>query len=201
MNAVGYGPNWDFLPWPAGEQGLENLSAHFPMELADAIDLPAAADREISHVEGFRIVFRILPSRGEQVIHRDCKLIHCIMSQVGANEPGIESVEAGTDGGVRCEYIPGSRDIHGKIEGLLVIFHIGPSAFKHRECCVTLVQVTDLRREAQSSQQTPSANAEDDLLLQTHLGVSTIKLTGDSAVCRGVGKVVGVEKIQLCSSH
>jgi len=63
----------------SGGQGLENLSAHFPMELADAIDLPAAADREISHVEGFRIVFRILPSRGEQVIHRDCKLIHCII--------------------------------------------------------------------------------------------------------------------------
>jgi hypothetical protein len=79
MNAVGYGPNWDFLPWPAGKQGLENLSAHFPMELADAIDLPAAADREISHVEGFRIVFRILPSHGEQVIHRDCEFIHCIV--------------------------------------------------------------------------------------------------------------------------
>jgi len=50
------------FPWPAGEQGLENLSAHFPMELADAIDLPAAADREKSHIEGFRIVFRILLS-------------------------------------------------------------------------------------------------------------------------------------------
>jgi len=59
----------DFLPWPAGEQGLENLSAHFPMKLADAIDLPACRGPQISHVEGFRIVFRILPSRGEQVIH------------------------------------------------------------------------------------------------------------------------------------
>jgi len=37
-------------------------------------------------------------------------------------------------------------------KGFLVIFHIGPSAFKHRECCVPFVQVTDLRREAQSSQ-------------------------------------------------
>jgi hypothetical protein len=96
------------------------------------------------------------------------------VAQIRANEPGIESVEAGTHGGMRGEYIPGSRDIHGKIEWLLVILHVGPGSFKHGECCVTFVQVTDLRRETQSSQQTPSANAEDDLLLQAHLCVATI---------------------------
>jgi len=52
MNAVGYGPYWDFLLRPAGKQVLENLSAHLSMEFAHAIDLPAVVDRKIGHVEG-----------------------------------------------------------------------------------------------------------------------------------------------------
>jgi len=73
------------------------------------------------------------------------------MSQVGANEPGIESVEAGTHCGMRSEYIPGSRDIMARSKASCDLPY-RTSAFKHRECCVPFVQVTDLRREAQSSQ-------------------------------------------------
>ncbi len=36
---------------------------------------------------------------------------------------------------------------------------------------------------------------------QAHLCVATIELAGDSAMSCGIGKVVGVEKIQPCSSH
>ena len=142
MDSVGHGPYRDLFPRPVRKQGLENLSAHFPMELAHSIDLPASTDREISHVEGFGTVFRILPSHGEQVIHRDCKLIDCVVAQIRTNKPGIESVETGTHSGMRSEYIPGARDIHGKIEWLFMILHEGARPFENRKRSVALVKVT-----------------------------------------------------------
>ena len=73
------------------------------MKLAYAIDLTAATDCKISHVEGLRSVFRILPSHREQILNRDGEFIHCIVAQIRANELGIEAVKAGTDGGMRGE--------------------------------------------------------------------------------------------------
>jgi len=97
-------------------------------------------------------------------------------------------VKAGTHCGMRSEYIPGSRDCHGKIEGSCDLPY-RTSAFKHRECCVPFVQVTDsgVRPKARNKRHPPM---RDDLLLQTHLGVSAIKLTGDSAVCAVLAKLV-----------
>src|ERR1035441_541436 len=180
MNAVGYRAYRDFLLRPVGKQGPENLLAHFSMELAHSIDLTAAANRKICHVEGLRIVFRILPSHGEQVIHRYCKLIHCVVAQIRANEFGIEAVEACTDGGVRGEYITGPRDSDGKIEWLLVFLHVGACSFKRGKRCMAFVEMANIRLQSNCPQQTPTSDAEDNLLLQAHLCVAAIELTGNS---------------------
>ena len=152
-------------------------------------------------MKGSEVVFRVLSSHGEQIVHRDGEFIHRIVAQVRANECGIEAIEAGTDGGMCSEKISGSRDVHGKVERLLVILHVAACPLKNGECRMSFVEVTDLRRKTQCSQQAPSADAEDDLLLQTHLCVPAIELAGDTAMSRCIGKVVGIEKIQLCSSH
>ena len=103
MDAVGYGSYRDFLPWPARKQGLEDLSAYLSVQLADAIDLSAAPYREISHVERFRVVFRVLSSQSEHIVHRDREFIDRIVAQVRANECGIKAIETGTDGGMCSE--------------------------------------------------------------------------------------------------
>ena len=62
MDAVRDVANGHLVGGPAGEQGLEDAPAHFPVQLADAIDRATAAQGQICHVEGFLVVVGILSS-------------------------------------------------------------------------------------------------------------------------------------------
>ena len=60
MDAVGNVANGHLVLGPAGEQGLEDTPADFPVQLAHAVDRATAAQGEIGHVEWFPVVGRIL---------------------------------------------------------------------------------------------------------------------------------------------
>ena len=69
------------------------MPAHLAMKLAHAIDLAAATNREIGHIEGFGSICRVLPSQREQILKRNREFILCIMSEIFPDEFGIEAVE------------------------------------------------------------------------------------------------------------
>jgi hypothetical protein len=62
MDAVGDVANRHLVLGPAGEQGLEDAAADFPVQLAHTVDRPTAAQGEICHVEGFLVVAGIKAS-------------------------------------------------------------------------------------------------------------------------------------------
>ena len=202
MDAVGYGSIGTSSPRPARKQGLEDLSAYLSVQLADAIDLSAAPYREISHVERFRVVFRVLSSQSEQIVHRDREFIDRMSgSRYVRMSAGSKRSKPALTAVCVVNKIPGSRNVHGKVERLLVILHVAACPFEHGKRCMTFVKVTYLGLQTQRSQQTPTTDTKDDLLLQPHLCVPAIELAGDTPMGRCISKVVGIEKIQLCSSH
>jgi hypothetical protein len=89
-----------------------------------------------------------------------------------------------------------------KIEWLLVILHIGVRSLERGERRVSFVEMTDFRLQVLSARsKSPSADSKNDLLLQPHLRVAAIEFTGYAPVSRGIGKIVGIEQVQLCSSN
>ena len=67
-------------------------------------------------------------------------------------------------------------------------------AFQPKECRVPLVHVVHRRLQSQRFQGAISADAEEDLLFQPHLEVAAVKLVGDDAVFRMVGRKVGIQQ-------
>ena len=65
---------------PSGKEWLKDVPAHLPVKFADAIDLPAATDSEVGHVEVRRRVAVALPSHRQQVVHGDGQLIFCVVA-------------------------------------------------------------------------------------------------------------------------
>ncbi len=82
VNAVGHGADRNLLLGPSRKEWLEDMPAHPPMQLAHAVDLAAAPDGELRHIEGFRSISRILPAQREQILKRDGEFILCIMAEI-----------------------------------------------------------------------------------------------------------------------
>ena len=183
------------------EEGLEQAAAHLGVQPAHAIDPAAAADREIGHVEGLRGVAGIPPAQREQIVHGDAQRLPRVLRQVLPHELGGEAVEAGLHRRVRREHVPGAGDGERLVERASRLLHVLASPLQHGERGVPLVQVADVRGDAEQAQQAPAEHPEQQLLLETQLGPAAVQLAGDGPDVRRVGGVVGVEQVQPASSH
>ncbi len=62
---------------------------------------------------------------------------------------------------------------------------------------MALVQVADLRLDAECGQQPPPADSQDDLLHQAQLRPAAVQLTGDPSVRGDVCGIVAVQQVEL----
>jgi len=152
MNSVRHGANGNLNLRPPGKEWLKDLPADFPVQFADTIDLPAAVKCEISHVEGFRSIVGIQPSKREQTLHRDGELILRIVIQVLSAEFRVEAIEACAYRRVSREHIAGPGDGQCQIERDVVIRHVVPGSLQYSECRVTFIEMADLRIQAEFAQ-------------------------------------------------
>ena len=113
----------------------------------------------------------------------------------------MKVIKSGADRSVRSEQIPGSCNVQGDIERLLVVLHVRAGALKRGKRRMALIEMTYLGPQAYRSEQTPATDPKNDLLFEAHLCVATIKFARYAAVSRRVRKVVGVEQVQLCSPN
>ena len=77
------------------------------------------------------------------------------------------------------------------------LFHETASALENGEGRVPLVQVTDLGLQAERAEQAPSADPEQQFLLQAQLRAAAVELAGDAAMRGIIRGVVAVEQIEL----
>ena len=177
------------------------MPADFPMQATHAIHRPAAADRQIGHVETLRRVVRILAAQGEQVVECDAELLLGITTEVFFDESRSETIEAGGHSRMGGEEVARARDRQRDFEGLPRLFHEAPRAFQHGEGRMSFIQMADLRLDAERGKQSPSADPKHHLLLEAQLRPAPVKLAGNGSVNREVRQVIAVEKVKLHSAH
>ena len=191
MHPVGDVPDRDLLSRPAREERLKEPAAHLAVQTAHAVDRSARPDGQEGHVE--RLSIRIGPE-SEDPVHIGPQLLD-VFAEVLPDEAQGEPIEARLDGGVGGEQVAGSRRAQRFFEPDSVVFHVAPRPLEDGKGGVALVQMADLRLDAERSQYPPAADAEDELLLQPHLRATTVELAGDASVDGAVQEVVRVEQV------
>ena len=197
VDSVGDVSDGHILLRPSRKERPKELPADFPMQAADAVDGPAAAQGQVSHVEILRGVVRILPAQGQQIVDGKAQLFPRVATKETFDKGGRETIKTGRHRRVGGEEVARPRGGQRDLERLPVLLHEIARAFQHGESRVPFVQVTDFGFEAQGGQQPPSAHAEQQFLLEAQLRPASVQLTGDSPVSGKVRGVVAIEQVKL----
>jgi hypothetical protein len=75
--------------------------------------------------------------------------------------------------------------------------HKAAGSFQYGKGRMTLIEVADLRVNAECLQQTPPSYTKDQLLLQAQFWTSAIQLTGDASMDWKIRRVVAVQEEEL----
>ena len=200
VDSVGHVSDRDFVLRPAREQRQKKVPAHLSVQAAYAIHRAAPAHRQIRHVETLRRVARVLAAKGQQIVKRDAELLFGIPPKVLLDEGGRETVETGGHRGVGREEITRSCDRQRDFEGLPGLLHEVARAFQYGKRRVPFIQVTDLRLKPERAEQSPSADPEDQFLLEAQLRPASIEFAGDPAMSGEVRRVIAVQQVELHSA-
>jgi hypothetical protein len=180
------------------EEAAEQPPADRAVQAADADGERTAAHRQIGHVERLGGVARVAAPEPQKLVHADAELRHEVADQgeVLADQAGVESIVAGAHRGVRCEDVAGPRRPQRFPEGQAGPLHERARPLEHGEGGVALVQMVDLRLEAEGVDEARAADAQHDLLHQAHLAAAAVQLSGDAAVDRAVQRFFAVQQVQ-----
>ncbi|HEY5475172.1 MAG TPA: hypothetical protein VIK11_00530 [Tepidiformaceae bacterium] len=63
------------------------------------------------------------------------------------------------------------------------------------------IQVADFWLDAERREQSPSANPEQDFLLEAQLRPTSVKFAGNASVGRVIRYVIAVQQVQLYATH
>ena len=111
---------------------------------------------------------------------------------------GCETVKAGGHCRVGSEKVSRSSDGQSDFEGLSCLLHETAGAFQHGKGRMAFIQMTDFRLDAKRSKEPPSADPEEQFLLETQLRSAAIEFAGNSSMgwessrrhCCRAGKVL-----------
>ena len=117
------------------------------------------------------------------------------------DEGGSETVKAGGHGRVGGEEITRSSDRQRDFEGLPCLFHEVAGTFQDGERRVPFIQMTDLRLEPERAEQPPSADPEEQFLLEAQLRPAPIELAGNPSMNGEVRRVIAVQQVKLHPAH
>ncbi len=197
VDSVGHVPDRHFALRPVREERLEQAPAHLPVQAADAVHRAAAVDGQIGHVEGLRIVARIRSAQRQQVGNRYAELLIRVAAEVLLDESGRETVKSGCHRRVRREQVPRSSDGQCHFERLPGFVHKAASAFQNGKRRMPFVEVTDFRLEAECPEKSPTADPEEQFLLEAQFRPAAVQLARDPAIRRDIGRVVAVQQVKL----
>ena len=189
-----------FVGWPVGKKRLKEVPADYAMQTAHPIHRPAAADCQIGHVETLRRVARILAAQGQQILKGDAEFLLGMTAEVLFDECRRETIEAGGHCRVSGEEITRSCGRQCDFEGLPCLFHEVVGALQNGERRMAFIQMTDFRLDAQRTKQPPSADPEEQFLLEAQLRPAAIQLAGNPPMNGVVCRVIAVQQVELHSA-
>ena len=124
-----------------------------------------------------------------------------IPPEVLLDEGGSETVKAGGHRRVGGEEIARSCNRQRHFEGLPCLFHEVAGTFQDGERRVAFIQVTDLRLHPERAEQPPSADPEQQFLLEAQLRPAAIQLAGNPSMSGKVRRVIAVQQVKLHPAH
>ena len=130
-------------------------------------------------------------------MQRYAELLLRIATQVLLDESRREAVKAGGHRRVGGEEISGSSDGECNVERLRTLLHETAGAFQCGKGRMPLVQMTDLRLDAEHPEQPPSTDAKQQLLRQAQLRTAAIQLAGDASMCGVIRCIIAIEQVKL----
>ncbi len=200
MDAIGDMTDRHRLERPARIKLAEDVATGAAMQLADGIDRAGPARCQVGHVEWLVWVVHMLASHGQQRLQRDAQFVLGIALQVFAQQLRREAVEAGFDGRMGREQIARAGCVECHFEGHALPGHVAAGALQHGECGVAVVQVKHIGLQPGGFEQPPAADAQHQLLAQTHFVVAAVEFAGDQSRDGRVGRVVGVQQEQAVAA-
>ena len=128
---------------------------------------------------------------------RNAEFLLCIPRQVLLDKCRVEPVKSRCYRGVSSEEISHPSRSHGHVEGLTRCFHEAARTLQDGEGRMSFIQVTDLGSNPERTQQTPSSNTEEQLLLQSQFRPASVQFTSDPSMLGKVSGVIAVEQVKL----
>ena len=98
------------------------------------------------------------------------------------------------------EEVPRSSDGQRDFEGLRGLLHETAGAFQHGKGRMPFIQMTDFRLNAKRAKQSPSADPEQQFLLEAQLRPAAIQLAGNPSMSGEVRRVIAVQQVKLRSA-
>jgi hypothetical protein len=136
-----------------------------------------------------------------RLVERDAKFILRIVVKILPDELRVKAIESSGDRGMCRKDISSPRNGQSQIERLCMILHIAVRPFEHCKRCMAFIEMADFGLQTKRPQQAPSANPENDLLLQPHLRIAAIEFARYSAMSRCVCEIICVEQVKLCPAN
>ena len=177
------------------------MLADFPMQATHPIDRTTAPDCQIGHVESLRGVVRILAAKSQQVMKLNAELLRGVSTKVLLDEGRSETIKTGGHCRVGGEEVSCSGGGQRDFEGLPCLFHEVAGTFQDGERRMSFIQVTDFRLNPECAEQPPSADPEQQFLLEAQLRAAAIELAGDPSMNRNVRRIIAVQQVKLHSDR
>ena len=187
-----------------GRQGRPDARPQPPADLAvqlgDAVARAAQPKGEHGQAQRLVVVVRVLAAEGEELLPGQAQPGPIVL-EVLVDQPGLEGVVAGRDGGVGGEHVRRRHRLAGRLEGDAPLLHQNADALEAEEGGVALVHVEHVGLDAQELQGPHPAYAEENLLADPHFLVAAVELAGDLAILGRVLRHVGVQQVQGDPAH
>src|SRR5271165_819564 len=197
MHSVGDGgdgnlPNRKFRP-----QVLPHFLGNLAVQAAYGIAERGRFDGEDCHGEWFLLLGRLLPAERHKLLERD-STFGAIKVEVLVECAGVEQIDPGRHRGVGGENIVGAACFKRLFKAEFFLLNEQAHALDREKGRMPFVHVIGGRLVSQGPQRAETSDTEHDLLPDTGVAVSAIKLFGDLPVLRQfVLRDVGIQQKKL----
>ena len=164
------------------------------MQGGNAVDESRVLHGGHGHGKILLVVFGVNAAAGQEIVQRDVELAQ-VIAEIVFQHVGAEDIVGGLDVGVGGEHARLAHHFHGLGEDEALVLHQHPGPLEGGERRMALVHVHDRDLDAEGVEHFHAADAQDDLLLQAHLGIAAVELGGEPAVVLAVLFMVGIEHV------
>ncbi len=199
VNAVGDTDDRHFVHGHTGPNIFPERAAHFAVQFAHAVRLPAEPQGKDRHAEGIGGIDTRL-SEAEKFVERNLQFLR-ETAEIFFHHVARERIVAGRDGRVRGEDVGRGHHLQRGIKIELLLDNVEANALEREKGRVPFVHVKHFRFDAERAERFDAANPEHDLLPHPHFQIAAIKLSGDQSVLGVVFRSVAIEKVKADPAH